>query len=97
LPGLDTSQPRHEGHSGIRVVSGYMMHVSGQDAVIVRGLSKRYGSVEALVGSTVAVLGPNGAGKTTFLEILEGFRARDGGHVAVLGRDPATADATFRE
>ena len=25
------------------------------------------------------MLGPNGAGKTTTLEILEGFRGRDGG------------------
>jgi ABC-2 type transport system ATP-binding protein len=75
------------------------------DAVVVRGLSKRYGAIDALIDvdltvparSTVAVLGPNGAGKTTFLEILEGFRSRDEGHVAVLGRDPANADARFRE
>jgi ABC-2 type transport system ATP-binding protein len=81
------------------------MHVNDAgDAVVVSGLSKRYGTVEALVdvhlrveaGSTVAVLGPNGAGKTTFLEILEGFRSRDAGRVAVLGQDPATANAAFR-
>ena len=34
------------------------------------------------------MLGPNGAGKTTALEILEGFRARDGGTAEVLGLDP---------
>ena len=39
-------------------------------------------------GEIFALLGPNGAGKTTILEILEGFRGRDGGQVDVLGLDP---------
>ena len=55
-----------------------------------------YGPVEAVSGINLEVhpgevfafLGPNGAGKTTTVEILEGFRVRDGGHAAVLGRDP---------
>jgi len=66
------------------------------DAITVAGLRKSYGSVHAVRdvsfcvrgGEIVALLGPNGAGKTTTLEILEGFRARDGGAVAVLGLDP---------
>ena len=41
-------------------------------------------------GEIFALLGPNGAGKTTTVEILEGFRDRDGGQVSVLGFDPAT-------
>ena len=65
-------------------------------AITVAGLRKSYGSVQAVrdvsfsvrSGEIVALLGPNGAGKTTTLEILEGFRARDGGAVDVLGRDP---------
>jgi ABC-2 type transport system ATP-binding protein len=65
-------------------------------AIRVAGLRKSYGSVRAArdvsfsvrAGEIVALLGPNGAGKTTTLEILEGFRARDGGAVDVLGRDP---------
>ena len=36
-------------------------------------------------GEIVALLGPNGAGKTTTLEILEGFRRRDGGPSASSG------------
>ena len=69
---------------------------SQADAITVAGLRKSYGSVQAVrdvsfcvrSGEIVALLGPNGAGKTTTLEILEGFRARDGGSAAVLGRDP---------
>ena len=65
-------------------------------AVRVRGLVKSYGSVQAVRGIDLdighgeifALLGPNGAGKTSTVEILEGYRRRDGGEVAVLGCDP---------
>jgi ABC-2 type transport system ATP-binding protein len=65
----------------------------------VSGLIKRYGSHPAVAGVDLdisagecfALLGPNGAGKTTTVEILEGFRHRDGGEVRVLGVDPAGA------
>jgi ABC-2 type transport system ATP-binding protein len=65
-------------------------------AVVVAGLGKSYGAVEAVRrvsftvegGEIFALLGPNGAGKTTTLEILEGFRTRDAGRVEVLGYDP---------
>ncbi len=41
-------------------------------------------------GEIYAILGPNGAGKTTTVEILEGYRDRDGGTVSVLGSDPGS-------
>jgi ABC-2 type transport system ATP-binding protein len=71
------------------------------DAITVAGLRKSYGSVRAVRdvsfsvrrGEIVALLGPNGAGKTTTLEVLEGFRARDGGAVEVLGLDPGDKPA----
>jgi ABC-2 type transport system ATP-binding protein len=47
-------------------------------------------------GEVVAVLGPNGAGKSTTVEILEGYRSRDAGEVAVLGVDPARAGSGWR-
>jgi len=80
----------------------------GQDsrpAVIeVRGLRKSYDGVEAVAGIDLEVrageifafLGPNGAGKTTTVEILEGYRRRTGGDVAVLGADPARAGRDWR-
>ena len=43
-----------------------------------------------------ALLGPNGAGKTTTVEILEGYRNRDGGSVEVLGVDPQRAGRAWR-
>jgi ABC-2 type transport system ATP-binding protein len=75
-----------------------------QPVVRVRGLRKRYGGATAVDGidlsvrrgEVFAVLGPNGAGKTTTMEILEGYRKRDGGEVTVLGTDPEHADLTWR-
>ncbi len=73
-----------------------MTVTSGVEPVIrVRGLTKRYGSVDAvagidfevLPGEIFGLLGPNGAGKTTTVEILEGLRTPDGGTVEVLGID----------
>jgi ABC-2 type transport system ATP-binding protein len=68
-------------------------------AVSVEGLHKRYGGLEALrgisfeirEGEVFSLLGPNGAGKTTTIEILEGYRSRDGGDVSVLGSPCARA------
>jgi ABC-2 type transport system ATP-binding protein len=68
-----------------------------ESAIIeVRGLTKSYGEVRAVAGvdlrigrgEVFAMLGPNGAGKTSTVEILEGYRHRDGGEVRVLGLDP---------
>ena len=47
-------------------------------------------------GEVFSLLGPNGAGKSTTVEILEGYRSRDGGDVAVLGHDPAEATAEWK-
>jgi ABC-2 type transport system ATP-binding protein len=66
------------------------------EVITVSGLRKSYGRVQAVrdvsfavrEGEILALLGPNGAGKTTTLEILEGFRTRDGGTAQVLGLDP---------
>ena len=70
----------------------------------VTGLRKTYGTRAAVDGldldiprgEVFALLGPNGAGKTTTVEVLEGFRRRDGGTVQVLGEDPEGAGLAWR-
>ncbi|ETK33849.1 ABC transporter ATP-binding protein [Microbispora sp. ATCC PTA-5024] len=75
-----------------------------KQAIHVRGLTKRYGDVQAVAGldldieqgEVFAILGPNGAGKSTTVEILEGYRSRDSGEVSVLGADPARPTREWR-
>jgi ABC-2 type transport system ATP-binding protein len=74
-------------------------------AIEVEDLRKAYGSHQAVRGISFSVrrgevfglLGPNGAGKTTTVEILEGFRQRTHGRVAVLGMDPGPRPLALRE
>jgi ABC-2 type transport system ATP-binding protein len=61
------------------------------------GVTKRYGHAYAVNGvdlvaapGITGLLGPNGAGKTTLLRIIATALAADGGHVRVLGQDPAS-------
>ena len=61
----------------------------------VRGLSKSYGSLQALTGidldipagTILALLGPNGAGKTTLVSLVVGLRRPDAGSITVNGVD----------
>jgi ABC-2 type transport system ATP-binding protein len=74
------------------------------EAIRVSGLRKTYQGKAAVDGLDLTVergevfslLGPNGAGKSTTVEILEGYRSRDGGDVTVLGHDPAKATAEWK-
>ncbi|HEX6836842.1 MAG TPA: ABC transporter ATP-binding protein [Polyangia bacterium] len=74
------------------------------NAIEVRGLVKRYGTVTAVDGLDLTkrrgecfgLLGPNGAGKTTTVEILEGLNDATAGDVKVLGRRWSSDDAWLR-
>ena len=74
-------------------------------AIEVEELRKDYGEFHAVRGISFSVrrgevyglLGPNGAGKTTTVEILEGYRERSAGRVAVLGMDPGPRPIALRE
>jgi ABC-2 type transport system ATP-binding protein len=70
-------------------------------AVVLRCLTKRFGSVTAVdgldltvePGEIVAFLGPNGAGKTTTIDMVLGLSRPDGGTVEVYGTSPRSAVA----
>ncbi len=72
--------------------------------IAVEHLTKSYGDTERIHdisfevrhGEILGFLGTNGAGKTTTIEILEGYRSRNGGLVSVLGVDPAHATRAWR-
>jgi len=75
------------------------------DAVVVAGLTKRYGKFIALHGISFAVregeffgfLGPNGAGKTTTVRILTGILPPDAGQVRVNGYDMVRAPMAAKQ
>jgi len=82
-----------------------MGEMTADVAIEVEDLSKAYGAHQAVRGISFTVrrgevfglLGPNGAGKTTTVEILEGYRQRSAGRVAVLGMDPGPRPSALRE
>jgi ABC-2 type transport system ATP-binding protein len=74
---------------------------SGQLAVELDGVVKRFGAVTAVdgislrirPGEVVALLGPNGAGKTSTVDMLLGLSAPTAGTARVYGRPPQEAVA----
>jgi ABC-2 type transport system ATP-binding protein len=75
-----------------------------EDAIVVEGLEKSYGSVRALcgvdfsapAGSVLGLLGPNGAGKTTAVRILATLLKPDAGTARVAGLDTVRDAAALR-
>jgi len=65
------------------------------DALVVKGLSKRFGGLRAVQdvsfavqeNETVALIGPNGAGKTTSFHLITGFHKADSGSVQAFGQE----------
>jgi len=74
-------------------------------ALLLRGVTKRFGTVEALrdfdlevaPGEIVVVLGPTGAGKTTLLRTIVGLERPDEGEVLLDGRDVASMAPAERD
>jgi len=65
------------------------------DALVIKGLSKRFGGLRAVQdvtfsvkeGETVALIGPNGAGKTTSFNLITGYYRPDEGSVSAFGQE----------
>src|ERR1700730_2432656 len=65
------------------------------DALVIKGLSKRFGGLRAVQdvsftvkeNETVALSGPNGAGKTTSFHLITGFHRADSGSVEAFGKE----------
>jgi ABC-2 type transport system ATP-binding protein len=74
-------------------------------AVVVQGLTKRFGTVEALAGidftvprgTVLGLLGPNGAGKTTAVRILTTLLRPSSGLATVDGLDVVQQPAQVRQ
>ena len=75
-----------------------------RSAVETWGLSKRYGSFDALTdcslqvpeGEIFGLLGPNGAGKSTLLRLLLGFLHPTSGRCELIGVDPVSRGVAVR-
>ncbi|MFH8620042.1 ATP-binding cassette domain-containing protein [Streptomyces sp. NPDC017979] len=71
-----------------------MVHVSAAPVLALRGVSKRFGAVQALTdvelevhaGEVVALVGDNGAGKSTLIKTIAGVHPIDDGVVEWDGR-----------
>ncbi len=78
---------------------------AGKDAIVIKGLTKTYGSLKALdsvslsvrEGELFGLLGPNGAGKTTMIKAITGQLKPNGGSVSVLGIDALRHPVRVRE
>ncbi|MFI2779400.1 ATP-binding cassette domain-containing protein [Streptomyces sp. ALB3] len=71
-----------------------MVHVSATPVLALRGVSKRFGAVQALTdvelevhaGEVVALVGDNGAGKSTLVKTIAGVHPIDDGVIEWQGR-----------
>ncbi|MFF7994524.1 ATP-binding cassette domain-containing protein [Kitasatospora xanthocidica] len=71
-----------------------MVHVTGAPVLALRGVSKRFGAVQALTdvhlevhaGEVVALVGDNGAGKSTLVKTIAGVHPIDEGTIEWEGR-----------
>jgi branched-chain amino acid transport system permease protein len=70
---------------------GVLPAVAGPKTLVLEGVGKRFGGVEALAdvslwlnrGEVLGLIGPNGSGKTTLLNVINGLERADAGLIAL--------------
>ena len=80
-------------------IRAVMTAATGDDFLVLSGISKRYGGVRALEnvdfscgrGKIHSVLGENGAGKSTLIEIIAGVVPPDAGELRLDGASAISA------
>ena len=95
---LDEQPPKTLAASALRVSA------TGETAIELREVSKRFGQVQAVdhlsfvvpQGQVVALLGPNGSGKTTTISLMLGLRRPSSGEVLLFGQQPRDRRARSR-
>src|SRR5262245_44322203 len=83
----------------------YHSQQMSEQAILVQGVSKRYGKTTAVqqfdlslpLGCVCGLVGPNGAGKTTTISMLLGMIKPTSGRLTVLGMDPARRSFDLRQ
>lgn len=96
LPGTGARAPGENTASPAETTSPFLT---------ARGISKRFGQVQALQGidlevrgdELLVVLGPTGAGKTTLLRTVAGLEQPDGGTITMAGRNVTGVDPASRD
>ncbi len=94
-----------ETHPGVVLIGRHnMVGAASAPAIVVKGLTKTFGKVEALRGVDLEVergvvfglLGPNGAGKSTLVRILTTLQQPTSGSATVVGIDVVRDAARLR-
>ena len=88
------------GMSAFEATAASAAHASGELALVMRGISKRFGSTQALRGVDLelrpgevhALVGENGAGKSTLMKVLSGAVKPDAGIMKLHGRPYVPSD-----
>jgi branched-chain amino acid transport system permease protein len=83
----------HAGRSAVPIVQAPTVVRTGAPLLELRGISKRFGGVQALdtidlvaaAGEIHGIIGPNGAGKSTLIGCIAGLLAVDAGEIVVGG------------
>ncbi|WP_347975897.1 ATP-binding cassette domain-containing protein [Microbacterium sp. ProA8] len=98
VPPLVESTPAAGTAAAASVIPGTpAVPATGGDALVLRGVTKRFGSTHAVDGIDLTVpagtfyglVGPNGAGKTTTLSMIAGLLEPDRGTIHIGGVDAA--------